>query len=104
MKQGRDTLLRDFPKEACVFRNVLEVLPVELRNDPARAKPKTFETHARCDRHGSMCQLPCNVDLCVFGAPCVDDSSIGSLRTDDGDARFASWLQMIMENLPPTCS
>ena len=46
-----------------------------------------------CVRHG-LCPLPRDVDLCVFGAPCVADSTMGKMDKDESVSRKVSRLTM----------
>lgn len=95
-KQGQKTLSRDFP-HSHVFRNTLDVLPKSVLHNIAKADGITkvesilqdvdFCSVARCECHCTECPLPSEVDLGVFGAPCVDDSTIGSMKQHDGEAR-----------------
>ena len=52
----------------------------------------TFSEAAHCCQHSKPCPLPRDADLCVFGAPCVDDSAIGSRRMDAGPSRRVTRL------------
>lgn len=94
-RQGQATLKRDF-EGSCVFQNVLHVIPFGRRKEVLSHNfdldsAVEWETHGTCVTHGLKCPFPTGqsgqLDLCLFGAPCVDDSSIGDLRQDDGDAR-----------------
>lgn len=51
-----------------------------------------FVTRARCKQHNYLCRIDKGADVNVFGAPCVDDSTIGSLKTDDGNSRLDPWF------------
>lgn len=96
-KQGRQTLQRDFP-HSCTFLDVRDVLPEELRNNldlEPRQESIDYEKHAPCDAHPDQtCSLPRNIDIAMFGAPCVDDSPMGALKKDNGKARKAALMTL----------
>lgn len=58
----------------------------------AGLSPSEFATTAFCTHHQRMCPLSTDVDLEVFGAPCIDDSTWGKSMQDDGEARKAARL------------
>ena len=89
-KQGQATLQRDF-QQACVFQDCLHILPEHMRQDPSNAsEPFGYETCAPCVQHKDQrttCPIPINFDISIFGAPCVDDSTMGTLKKEEGKAR-----------------
>lgn len=104
-QQGRQTLQRDFPG-SCTFQDVLHVLPDTLQANLSKESTMTsvpYKTHAYCHTHSGSCSLPCNAHLALFGAPCVDDSTIGSHRTDNGPARQVP-LNFLSSTSFPLCS
>lgn len=96
-RQGQAVLCRDWPG-ACVFKDALGVLNDSDRKalvkteDPVFAANiidnATFEQTSMCAQHKKRCNVTRSpVDISMFGAPCVDDSSMGTLKTDAGKAR-----------------
>ena len=74
---------------------------VKAKLDNATCADSVQEILANCDvanrapclRHGNRCNVP-SADIKLFGAPCVDDSSMGGLRKDDGISRRVSLNNM----------
>ena len=93
--------MRDFAP-ACVFQNQLDLLSLDVKarldNAPDGAAAQEIisgcelRRQAPCVRHATQCQLV-RADLNLFGAPCVDDSPMGSRSMDDGISRRASQNQ-----------
>lgn len=54
-----------------------------------------YAVRGQCKQHNYMCRFPTGVDLSVFGAPCVDDSSMRTLQQDQGNSRRDSCLKHI---------
>jgi len=48
-----------------------------------------LKDRAVCMRHGCHCAIS-KADIAFFGAPCVDDSSMGKRSMDDGLSRRVS--------------
>ena len=94
MAQGQKTLARDFP-EACVFKDCMSCVPPAYQADARESgsPPPYWATEAACVQHKTWCKLKREVDLAVFGAPCVDDSSMGSNKKDEGASRQAPMLE-----------
>lgn len=96
-KQGQQCLKRDFPC-AHVFKNVVDVVPDTYRDDVLSADNSIEKVcnilggfrlmrAAPCVAHDGICQIPTRPDLSLFGAPCVDDSQMGSCLKEDGCTR-----------------
>lgn len=101
-RQGQATLRRDF-KEACVFGNQWQVLEPADQNKLKNAngieeinaflKKTEFLVRAKCTQHNYLCRLvrpDQGPDITFFGAPCKDDSTMGTQKQDSGKHRAES--------------
>lgn len=53
-----------------------------------------WSVRAKCRQHNYLCRLDKKADISIFGAPCTDDSSMGSMLQDDGAARLDSGFEL----------
>lgn len=53
----------------------------------------SYSVRAQCRQHNYLCKLNKSPDLSLFGAPCVDDSTQGKQKKDDGNSRLDPWFQ-----------
>ena len=100
-RQGRATLCRDFPN-ACVFTDEEHILDPLDRTKMSKLKSQTevsaflqnvsFSVRSQCAQHKYLCKLDKKADMALFGVPCVDDSTMGTMKMDDGACRNAPWL------------
>lgn len=100
-RQGRLCLMRDFP-DSHIFCNAVDVLPAEKQQEflsktigMHKAKELVSDVEllpwAPCASHETLCPVHSEPDLCFFGAPCVDDSSMGAKLLEEGNSRRAFW-------------
>ena len=97
-RHSQGFLAKEYPT-ACLFGDKLNLLkPVDkasllgASNSVEAFKAlETFELNARCNclRHGVLCSIHTSPDINIFGAPCVDDSSLGKQSMDEGISRKA---------------
>ena len=102
-------LIRDFPC-ACIFVDQMNLVSIDVQSQLLKAKGfeetievlkhASFNSQAPCCRHNSLCSLPVQPDLCLFGAPCVDDSSMGKMGCDDGSSRRVTQIASITPKSP----
>lgn len=100
-RQCQKTLSRDYPG-SCVFKDQLGVLDASglFALSKAKGLPEIsqeagkagFSSVAACAQHQKHCQLPRDIDLSFFGAPCADDSTQGTQKQDQGETRKESRL------------
>lgn len=104
VQQCQLKLARDFP-ESCIFTNALSPVSADVQMELHKCSEiedmkKVLEkanlaSHVPCYRHGGLCSLPTNVDVSIFGAPCIHDSTMGKLAKDEGFSRKAAWKEYI---------
>ena len=99
--QAQRVLCRDFPK-ACVFSDQWGALdPADrLKLQGAKTQQEVdqllsnaeFVCRAQCKQHNYLCKLnrTSALDMSWFGAPCVDDSTMGPQKMDNGASRLDS--------------
>jgi hypothetical protein len=102
-KQCQHKLVRDFPN-ACVYTDQLHLLhtdtQLELHNQNGFEAMCQFLDAAPlnhqlpCFRHNGFCPQVFDVDLNLFGAPCVADSTMGKCDKDDGVSRKVSCTEL----------
>lgn len=100
-KQCQQKLARDFGA-ACIFKDQMHLIDTTTHLQLQAAtkfedcmgilERVNLNTTAGCSRHGGRCLIPTRPDLNLFGAPCVDDSSMGSHSMDQGIARKVTGL------------
>lgn len=107
--QGQRVLCRDFER-ACVFTDQwgaidpsdkLKIQGAKTREDAVElVKKASYNVRAQCRQHNYLCKLNKSADLCLFGAPCVDDSNQGKQKKDDGNSRLDPWfLSTVLEGI-----
>lgn len=101
-RQGQATLRRDF-NDSCIFANQWQVLdPADqkklkeatgVEEIHALLEKVQFVVRGKCLQHNYLCRL-CRPnegpDISFFGAPCKDDSTMGSQKRDMGKFRGES--------------
>lgn len=99
--QAQRVLCRDFPK-ACVFSDQWGALdPADrLKLQGAKTQQEVdqllsnaeFVCRAQCKQHNYLCKLnrTSALDMSWFGAPCVDDSTMGPQKMDNGASRLVT--------------
>ena len=77
--------LADQYPDSCIFKDASGVMSKD-----GSGSASAFQSSGPCARHKGKCQFPVSQDISIFGAPCVDDSLIGALKKDKGEARRVS--------------